>query len=55
LIKKYKEWLLESKKSKKGKTIPSAQTIISAPLRGQNQDQSGVGVSHSTADYTISD
>jgi hypothetical protein len=55
LIKKYREWLCESKKSKKGKAIPSAPTIISAPLRGQNQDQSGFGISHNTADYTISD
>jgi hypothetical protein len=30
-------------------------TIVSAPIRGPNQDQSGESPSHSTADYTISD
>jgi hypothetical protein len=30
-------------------------TIVSAPIRGANQDQSGVGTKSSTADYTISD
>lgn len=30
-------------------------TIVSAPIRGANQDQSGVGTKNSTADYTISD
>lgn len=30
-------------------------TIVSAPIRGANQDQSGFGVKNNTADYTISD
>jgi len=30
-------------------------TVTSAPIKGSNQDQSGVGVSQSNADYTISD
>ena len=30
-------------------------TIVSAPIRGANQDQSGFGTKNSTADYTISD
>ena len=30
-------------------------TIVSAPIRGANQDQSGFGVKKNTADYTISD
>lgn len=30
-------------------------TIVSAPIRGANQDQSGFGVKSNTADYTISD
>ena len=30
-------------------------TVVSSPLRGQNQDQSGYGVKNNVADYTISD
>lgn len=30
-------------------------TVVSAPIRGANQDQSGFGVKNNTADYTISD
>ena len=30
-------------------------TVVSAPIRGANQDQSGFGVKKSVADYTISD
>lgn len=47
-------WLAESKKKvrKLGNTPP---TPISSPIRGANQDQSGFGVKHDTADYTISD
>jgi hypothetical protein len=30
-------------------------TIVSSPIRGANQDQSGFGVKKNTADYTISD
>ena len=33
----------------------SKPTIVSAPIRGANQDQSGFGTKNSTADYTISD
>ena len=31
------------------------QSKTAAPIKGPNQDQSGVGVSHDVADYTISD
>lgn len=50
----FTRWLEEKKKtgSKKESSPP---TITSAPLRGQNQDQSGHSDRHSTADYTISD
>lgn len=37
------------------KSVPSATTVVSAPLRGANQDYSGVGTKSSVADYTISD
>lgn len=48
--------VLEAKKNKKkGKTEPSPPTSVSSPLKGANQDQSGVGVTHDTADYSISD
>jgi len=30
-------------------------TIVSAPIRGANQDQNGIGTKSSSADYTISD
>lgn len=41
---------------KKKVTEPRHQTTTtSSPTRGANQDQSGVGVKHDTADYTISD
>jgi hypothetical protein len=40
---------------KKGTRDSSSPTAVSSPIRGANQDQSGYGVSHSTADYTISD
>lgn len=44
----------EAKKSKgKRESIPT--TATSSPLRGANQDYSGVNVSHDHADYTISD
>ena len=35
--------------------IPEPPTIVSSPLRGQNQHYGGVGVTHDVADYTISD
>lgn len=41
--------------TKKSTKVPSATTTISAPIKGANQDQSGVGVSRDVADYTISD
>lgn len=37
------------------KSVPMATTAVSAPLRGANQDYSGVGTKSSVADYTISD
>lgn len=37
------------------KSVPSATTVVSTPIRGANQDQSGVGTKSSVADYTISD
>lgn len=44
----------EAKKGKgKRESIPT--TATSSPLRGANQDYSGVGVTHDHADYTISD
>jgi len=43
-------------KKKKSQAEPKHQTTAtSAPIKGANQDQSGVGVSHDSADYTISD
>lgn len=42
-------------KKKKGMKETSPPTNVSSPIRGANQDQSGYGVKHSTADYTISD
>lgn len=39
---------------KKG-TVPQPPTIVSSPLRGANQDQSGFTPNHDTTDYTISD
>ena len=42
-------------KKKKGTRESSPPTNVSSPIRGANQDQSGYGVSHNTADYTISD
>lgn len=49
----FKQWILEAKK--KGKKQPSPSTVVSAPLRGPNQDQSGFNPSNNVADYTISD
>lgn len=37
------------------KSVPSATTTVSSPVRGPNQDQSGVGTTRNVADYTISD
>ena len=37
------------------KSVPSATSTVSTPLRGANQDYSGVGTKGSVADYTISD
>jgi hypothetical protein len=50
-MKSFKTWLEEKKKKRE----PMPTTPTSAPLRGANQDYSGVGVKHDTADYTISD
>jgi len=51
-MKNFAQWIEEKKKSKK---VPMPPTITSSPLRGQNQDYTGVGVKHDVADYTISD
>ena len=51
-MKSFSRWLEEKKKKEKE---PAQTTPTSAPLRGQNQDQSGSGVKHDVADYTISD
>jgi hypothetical protein len=48
-MKTFSSWLKEKTKE----SIPT--TAVSAPLRGNNQDYTGVGVKHDTADYTISD
>jgi hypothetical protein len=48
----FKSWLEEKKKSE---TIPAQTTIVSSPLRGANQDYSGVNVKNDNANYTISD
>ena len=48
-------WLAESRKKKAGKSENTPPTPTSSPIRGANQDQSGFGVKHNTADYTISD
>jgi len=41
---------------KKSQAEPKYQTtVVSSPLRGQNQDQTGYGVKNDVADYTISD
>lgn len=37
------------------KSVPSATTSVSSPIRGANQDQSGHGTKSNVADYTISD
>ncbi len=49
----YSAWLDEAKK--RGKKQPSPSTIVSAPIRGPNQDQSGFSPTSNVADYTISD
>ena len=51
-MKRFNYWL-EEKKKKTRESMPTTPT--SAPLRGANQDYSGVGVKHDSADYTISD
>jgi hypothetical protein len=50
---KYIEWLDEAKK--RGKKVPSPPTILSAPTKGVNQDQSGFSPTNNVADYSISD
>jgi hypothetical protein len=50
----FRDWLAEAKKIKKLKSN-TPPTSTSSPIRGANQDQSGFGVKHDTADYTISD
>lgn len=46
----------EARKEKKKKSeVPIPPTKVSSPLRGANQDYSGVSPSHAYADYTVSD
>jgi hypothetical protein len=45
----------EAKRRAAGKRVPMAPTPVSSPLKGQSQDQSGIGVSHDNANYSISD
>jgi len=51
-MKSFSDWVFEAKQ---GKKVPSPATIVSAPIRGQNQDQSGENDKNNTASYTISD
>jgi hypothetical protein len=51
-MKNFRNWLEEAKKKSKQ---PMPTTPTSAPLRGQNQDQSGYNGKNNVADYTISD
>lgn len=51
----FRGWIAESRKKKARKSENTPPTPSSSPLRGANQDQSGFGVKHDTADYTISD
>jgi hypothetical protein len=51
-MKNFRNWLEEAKKKSK-QSMPTTPT--SAPLRGQNQDQSGYNGKNNVADYTISD
>jgi len=51
-MKNFRNWLEEAKKKSRQ---PMPTTPTSAPLRGQNQDQSGINDKNNSADYTISD
>jgi len=51
-MKNFSQWIAEAKKKSKQ---PMPTTPTSAPLRGQNQDQSGYNGKNNVADYTISD
>jgi hypothetical protein len=52
-MKNFRNWLEEAKKKSSRQPMPTTPT--SAPLRGQNQDQSGYNGKNNVADYTISD
>jgi hypothetical protein len=52
-MKNFTQWIAEAKKKSKKESLPP--TITSAPLRGQNQDQTGFNTHNNTTDYTISD
>jgi hypothetical protein len=49
-MKNFTQWLQEKKTRE---SMPS--TVVSSPLRGANQDYSGVNTKNDNADYTISD
>jgi|SanBayMetagenome_1026888.scaffolds.fasta_scaffold191346_2 hypothetical protein len=53
---KFSDWLTEARKKKTVVKEPKYQTtVVSAPIRGPNQDQSGFNTTSSTANYTVSD
>ena len=56
-MKSFIEFLEEKKRNNKGKKekLPLQPTITSSPIKGPNQDNSGIGVKNDNADYTISD
>jgi hypothetical protein len=51
MMKNFTQWIQEKKKTKE--SMPTTNT--SSPLRGANQDYSGVNTKNDNADYTISD
>jgi len=54
-MKKFLSFVEAKKQNKKKKLVPMAPTVVSSPLRGANQDYSGISPSHDTSDYTVSD
>ena len=52
MMRKFSDWMNEGKKGTKDSLPP---TVTSAPIRGPNQDQSGVNDKNNVANYTISD
>lgn len=54
-MRKFLSFVEAKKQDKKKKSEPSAPTSTSSPLRGANQDYSGVSPNHDHTDYTVSD